>query len=152
MGLVEGNHSAGLEGHHRHMHVVTHVVRIDKAGGRPHLVAIRHHRRRDIVLVGDDGLGQIDTVDAFVGLAYPVETHGFLAAIAHLPVAARGDKGVAAGHHHMHLARQGQLKLPLDDKQHAFRLRVGLRTFTAALRADFHDVLGKGLGEPRQRP
>ena len=55
------------------MHVVAQVGGIDEARRRPFAVGAGHRGRRDVVLVGEDGLGHVDAVDGFVGLADPVE-------------------------------------------------------------------------------
>ncbi len=57
VGFIEGNDAAGLEGNDGHVHVVAQIHRIDETGGRPGAIGVRHRRRFDILLIGDEASG-----------------------------------------------------------------------------------------------
>ena len=76
MGLGEGNDGAGLEGDDGDMHVVAHVGRDRRSASSPSGLGVGHRRRRDVLLVGEEGSRHVDALDRLVGLADPVEADG----------------------------------------------------------------------------
>src|SRR5690554_7102547 len=98
MGLVKGNHRTRLEGDDIDVHVVAHIIGINETCGGPASFCARHGNRLNVVLVNDESLGHVDTVDLLVSLAYPVETYRRVGFIAQLTVTSRRQEGVATRH------------------------------------------------------
>ena len=126
MGLGKRDHRSGLEGDDGHVHVVTHVLRVDEPRCRPFALGVRHRCRGDVFFVGDEGLGRVETLHSLVGLPDPVKPDGLSAFVLDAKGACRRDIGVSALPHHVRLAAKPDGQFALDDEEHALGASVRL--------------------------
>ena len=82
----KGDYTAWLEVHDIDVHVMCHVIGIDKSGGGPSATRIRHFNDCRFVVMADEGLWCFDAVDGLVGLADPVERDRYVGNIAERPI------------------------------------------------------------------
>src|SRR6516164_7851363 len=97
MRLSEWNDRARFKCDDCHVHVVSHVCRIDETGGRPFALSPWHRRRRNVLFVHDQSVRSAKPFYGLVELADPVETNRTVAAIEDRPVTVGRDKGVPPG-------------------------------------------------------
>jgi len=73
MGFFKRNGAAGLEGHDVDMHVMAHVIGIDKPAGSPTAFGSGHRIGFHQIFIGDKRLRQVNSFNRFIGFANPVE-------------------------------------------------------------------------------
>ena len=86
MSFSKRDHPAGLKRHDIDMHIMAQVLGVNKAGGGPFAIRIRHGNGGVLIIMGNETLRAVNTIRRLIAFSDPMERRVVLAKINQLPL------------------------------------------------------------------